>query len=213
MTDVAVTLFIIFLTLVLNEYLWRKKLLHGEAARKFVHILIGMWGAFWPFYLEWAEIVFICALAVAFFGIMRIVPYFKSFYDIKRKSYGDIIGPATIGLLALIQPSVWVFTAAVLHIALADGFAAVIGTKYGWRRQYKILGNIKSIIGTAVFWTVSLGILASGAILAEPGLNGLSLFVLLWLSAGAAYLENISPFGLDNLFVPLLIVAVLQPLQ
>lgn len=213
MADVLLTLVSIFLILLLNEYLWRAKLLRGEAARKFMHILIGVWGAFWPFYMSWGEIRIIGLTAVGFILIMRLTPYFKSVFDVSRKTWGDVIGPGTIVLLTLFEPSVWVYTAAVLHIALADGFAAIAGTKYGKKNQYRIIGNTKSLVGTAVFWMISFGILAAGATFSQVGLQGLTLPLLVWVSAGAAYLENISPYGFDNFFVPMLIFAVLEPLQ
>ena len=213
MIDVLLTLVGIFLVLLLNEYLWRAKILHGEAARKFMHILIGVWGAFWPFYMSWGQIRTIGLVAMGFILFMRLTPYFKSVFDVSRRTWGDVIGPATIVLLTLFEPSVWVFTAAVLHIALADGFAAIAGTKYGKKNQYKIIGNTKSLVGTTVFWIISFSILAAGAMLSQVGLHGLTLPILLWLSAGAAYLENVSPMGFDNLLVPMLIFAVLEPLQ
>lgn len=213
MIDVLLTLVAIFLLLLLNEYLWREKILRGEAARKFMHILIGVWGAFWPFYMTWGQIRVIGLIAVMFILFMRLTPYFKSVFDVGRRTWGDVIGPATIVLLTLFEPSVWVFTAAVLHIAVADGFAAVAGSKYGKKNQYKIIGNTKSLVGTSVFWVISLSILTAGATLSQVGLQGLTLPLLVWVSAGAAYLENISPFGFDNLLVPMFIFAVLEPLQ
>lgn len=207
------TLVIIFVVLVINEFLWREEVLSGEAARKLVHILIGAWAAFWPLYMTWSEVQIIGAIAVAAFVFMRFTPFFKSVFDVERRSWGDIGGPAAIVILATLEPSEWVFVAAILHIALADGFAALLGSKYGKKSQYKVIGNTKSLVGTAVFWLISFAILVTGAAFAETGLSGLSVSLLAWTSAGAAYLENISPFGLDNLTVPLLIVLILEPLQ
>lgn len=213
MFGIVSTLSAVFLVLVLNELLWRKKILKGESARKFIHIIIGIYGAFWPFYLSWQDIQIIGVVALVFILFMRLSGFFNSVYQIKRRSWGDLIGPGTIVLLALLEPSVWVFTAAVLHIALADGFAALVGEKYGQNSRYKILGNTKSVFGTVTFWITSFIILSAGATLATPGLSGLSLPILLGLSATAAYLENISPYGFDNFAVPMLIYLVLQPLQ
>jgi dolichol kinase len=44
-------------------------------------------------------------------------------------------------------------------MSLADGLAAVIGTRYGNRQKYLVLGYTKSVLGTLTFFVVSLGIL------------------------------------------------------
>lgn len=213
MTDVLLTLGVIFLILLLNEYLWRTKILRGEAARKFLHILTGAYVAFWPLYLSWVEIQILALGAILFFMLARFTKFLSSIYAVKRRSWGDLAGPATILILAMLEPSIWVFTAAVLHIAVADGFAALIGNKYGHAKLHRIFGNKKSLIGSLTFWGVSFTILFAGANISDIGLAGLTVPMLIWLSAGAAYLENITPYGFDNLIVPLLIYAVLQPLQ
>jgi phytol kinase len=213
MIDVVSTLAIILMVLLINEHLWRKKIIRGEAARKFIHILTGVFVAFWPLYLSWAQIKFLALGAVLFFLAARYTRVFHGIYEVKRRSWGDLIGPGTIVVLAWLEPSVWVFTAAVLHIALADGFAAVIGAKYGRTRLHKIFGNTKSLVGTLTFWLISFAILFAGANFSDIGLTGLTLPLLLWLSAGAAYVENIAPYGFDNFLVPMLIYVVLEPLQ
>jgi dolichol kinase len=55
----------------------------------------------------------------------------------------------------------------MLHVALADGFAAIIGTKYGRAWAYKVFGQTKTIIGSMTFWVVSLCILGIGLLFAH----------------------------------------------
>lgn len=202
----------VFSILLLNEWLWQNKIIKGELARKFMHISIGTFGAFWPFFMSWHQVRVIALISVLFIILIRTFKIFGSVYDIERKSWGDLIGPVTIGLLAVIEPSTWIFTAAVLHIALADGLAAVIGSKFGKKNSYKIFWNKKSIAGTLTFWIVSFSILAWVLILNPLEFSGLTMTTLLWLPLLAASVENISPFGSDNFFVPLLIFTVLSPL-
>jgi len=213
MFTVLSTLVIIFAVLLVNEYLWMSKRLKGEAARKFVHILIGVWGAFWPFYMDWEAIQIISLLSVIFFLSMRLAPWFQSLYDVKRKSFGDVIAPATIGLLTLVEPNKWIFAAAILHIALADGFAALSGSRFGNNNRYVIFGNTKSVVGSITFWAASFMIIAGALILSPISFTETAIPLLLWLPLAATLLENICPYGLDNLGVPLLIVAVLGSLQ
>lgn len=213
MFSIALSLAGIFAVLLANEYLWRKKALKGETARKFLHIIIGSFVAFWPLYMDWLAIQVLALAATIFFLIMRYTRFFRGVYEVKRRSWGDLIGPATIVVLALLEPSPTVFAAAVLHISLADGFAAVIGSTYGTRSKYKILWNTKSITGTITFWLASFSILVWGMVLNPGEFGDLALPVLLWLPLMTAFLENISPYGFDNLFVPLLVAVILQYLQ
>jgi phytol kinase len=207
------TLAFVFATLLLNEYLWKKKILKGEGSRKFMHILIGSYGAFWPFFLSWNEILFISILAIGFMVFMRTTHIFHSVYSVRRKSMGDFVAPATLGILAIIEPTKLVFAAAVLHIALADGLAAVIGTRYGKKNAYRVLWNKKSIAGTATFIIVSFNILIWLFVRGEVGITPITLPALFIIPFAAAYIENVAPWGSDNLFVPLTVIGLLGTLQ
>jgi len=213
MFQVFATLAIVFVILLLNEYLWKKRILKGEGSRKFLHILIGTFGALWPFYMTYDQISFIAFGAVLFIVIIRNAQLFKSFYSVRRKSWGDLIAPATIGILATLEPSKLVFAAAILHIALADGLAAVIGTKYGERNSYKVLWNKKSVVGTLTFIIMSFNILVWVYVRGSIALTPITLPALLLIPFITAYIENVAPWGSDNLFVPLAVVALLGALQ
>lgn len=213
MLQVLLTLIIVFIILLLNEYFSKKRILKGENSRKFLHILVGSFGAFWPFYMTWNQISFIAFGAVLFIAFIKNAHIFKSFYAVDRKSWGDLIAPATIGILATLEPSKLVFTAAVLHIALADGLAAVIGTRYGKGNSYKVLWNKKSIVGTMTFIIMSFNIMIWVYVRGEIELTAVTLPALLLVPFITAYIENIAPWGSDNLFVPLAVVALLGTLQ
>lgn len=207
------TLAFVFATLLLNEYLWKKRILKGEGSRKFIHILIGSYGAFWPFFMSWRQIQIIALLAVGFIVFMRMTGIFHSVYSVRRKSWGDLVAPGAMGIIALFEPTKLVFTAAVLHIALADGLAAVIGTRYGKSNTYKVLWNKKSVVGTLTFIIISFNILVWLFVRGEIGFTPITLPALFIIPFTAAYIENIAPWGFDNLFVPLTVIALLGTLQ
>jgi phytol kinase len=93
-----------------------------------------------------------------------------------------------------------------MQMSLADGLAAVVGLKYGAKNAYRIAGNKKSIIGTFTFLIVSFTILTIYAL--HFGTIGIP--VILSSAVVATLIENISPFGLDNLLVPLLVALMLH---
>jgi phytol kinase len=194
----------------LNDWLWRKKILRGEFARKFVHITTGVFTATWPFYMEWRQIQIIWLLGVIFIVLGRRYKIFRSVHDVERLSWGDVLGPFTLGALTLFEPHKAVFSAVVLHVAIADGLAAIIGVKYGKNNQYKVMGATKSIAGSLAFLVCSILINLGLYSFSGLGFGPYGLLALLLLSVGAAMVENIAVRGLDNVLVPVYVLAMLE---
>ena len=199
----------IFLLLCFSELGWRKHWLDNEVGRKFVHITVGTFVAFWPFFISWNQIRL---LSVAFLVVVLASDYFKIFHainSVQRPTYGEIFFAVTVGALTFITHSKGVYAAAVLQMSLADGFAAVVGTRFGRDNKYHLLGHTKSVAGTGMFVVTSLAILLGYSVFSAHGLAiGLAIFG----AFVAATLENIGAFGLDNLLVPLFVGALLTRL-
>lgn len=204
------------LTLLLSEFLWRKKILRGERARKFIHIIAGVWIAFWPYYIPLDGIFILGVVMLTLVIYSRLTNLFQAINDVSRRTYGDIFFALGFIICAYFGSSDWVFTISVLLLALADGGAAVVGRYWGKTNQYLVFGNKnlrKSIAGTAAFVclavvSVAIGYLAGGSeVLAE---NMLIAFIGIPLLG--ALLENIMPYGLDNVATPLLATLVLNSL-
>ncbi len=213
MVNAALSVLAAFALLVIGEALWRAKILKAELGRKFIHITVGTFVAFWPFYMSFRQIQLI---AVAFFVVVtasRSLNIFKSIHAIDRKTWGDVLFAIGILLASSITSSKWIFLAAILHLSLADGLAAVIGSNYGKKHQYKVLGFTKSVVGTATFWLVSLLILITVITLGGANYYIVTFTAILLLPLTATAIENIAVYGLDNLFVPLLIVVVLSQMS
>jgi dolichol kinase len=200
---VAVT----FGILVFSEWLARAKQIHAELTRKLVHVAVGSFVAFWPFFLSWGQIQ---ALSLAFFVVVCLsikFNVFRSIHAVKRNMMGELLFAVIIGLLALISSSPWVFMAAMLHLSLADGLAAIVGLGWGDTNGYKVLGHKKSIAGSLAFMVASFCILAVYGLFAQ---STTSFFTLLWLPLVATAAENIAVNGTDNLVMPLLIAVALS---
>jgi phytol kinase len=194
------------LTLLVAEYGYVKGAWHGEGARKFAHIAIGLQAALWPLYLDWFEIRLISiALTIGFIVCMRL-RMFQSLGAVERVSYGEVLFALAIGALTLVTHSPAIYAAAILHLSVADGLAALVGSKYGKRTRYKVLGHTKSIVGSATFFVTSLIILASYGFATGGLMWG-------WTLGGAAVataLENVGVYGLDNIVVPAFVVGLLS---
>jgi phytol kinase len=205
--NLLISTLVIAALLMLNEIWWRINKKRGELSRKFIHILVGTFVAFWPFYLSWSDIRL---TSVAFLVVVLIsvkLKLFKSIHDVNRKTAGEILFAVSVGLITFVTQDKYIYAAAILEMSLADGLAAILGKKYGSRNKYKIWSQHKSITGSAVFLIVSLAILLTYGLLA-PGIHWS--VGLVFIALAATVLENISVYGLDNLVVPVAVAALLR---
>ena len=200
------TVLAVLLILVANELWYRKKAPHDEFSRKFVHITIGSFVAFWPFFLSWRQIQFLSVAFLIAISISKALGIFQAIHSVQRPTWGEIFFAAAVGIIALMTTNKWIYAAALLQMSLADGLAAVIGTKYGGRYKYLVFGHPKSLAGTATFFVVSFTVLI---VFNGNFPNELSLISILGISLFASLLENIFIMGLDNLLVPLFVALIL----
>lgn len=197
---------IVFLILIFAEYLSRYKGVHSELTRKIVHVLVGMFVAFWPFFLSWRQIQVLSVLFLIVVLVSIKLSIFNSIHAVSRNKLGEVLFAVIIGLLAVLSTNQWVFAAAMLHLSLADGLAAVIGLAYGDGNSYRIMGRTKSLAGSLAFFFASLAIMMW--YLAFSGVQP-SAVTVLWLPVIATIAENLSGEGTDNLVIPLLVALVL----
>lgn len=204
--DLVITVAVIFTLLVLNEIWWRKRDVHGEFSRKFIHVSVGSFVAFWPFYLTWSQIEL---LSIAFFVVVALSKYLKLFHaihSVQRPTWGELFFAVSVGTIALLTHNKWIYATSILQMALADGLAAIFGLRFGGRVSYRILGHTKSIVGTLTFFIVSTLVLLEFSHVSHIFLQ---LRWILGISAIASILENIAVLGLDNLLVPVAVALLL----
>jgi len=202
--SIGFAVLVVALLLLCNEWWWHGKK-HGEASRKFVHITVGTFVAFWPLFLSWSQIEFLSLAFVAVVLVSRQFNIFKSIHSVQRSTWGELYFGAAVGLVALITHQPAIYVVALLHMSLADGWAAIIGHKYGGRFTYRVLGTRKSRLGTLTFLVVSLAILVG---FAQQQNIDLGIWLAL-IAGGATILENVAIRGLDNLAIPLFVAVVL----
>lgn len=203
------------LLLILAELLWRQKVLKGEGQRKFLHITGGTYIAFWPWMVSMRTIQLLGAAMLI--GVMinrgsRTKLHFLR--GPKRESYGDVFFALVIMLCALLADVKLFFAVAILHLALADGLAAVVGKNFGKAWRYKVFRQTKTVVGSMTFWFVSLCILGTGMLL-DTSLISFSNYaiLLIFLPPMLTIIENVVGFGLDNIVVPLAVLVALQVAQ
>jgi phytol kinase len=197
----------VFIILVSCELYWRRNQTHGEFSRKFVHVTVGSFVAFWPYFLTANQIKL---LSVAFLIVVVVSKYlgiFQAIHSVQRPTLGEIWFAIVVGVLAFTVPiHPHIYTVALLEMSLADGLAAVVGTRFGNSTKYTVFGHVKSIIGTLTFLFISAVLLIAYAKLTP---HALPYLVITPLVIAATIIENVAVNGLDNLAVPLSIGGIL----
>lgn len=202
----VVSFIFVGLIIIISTILDKKKIISKEGARKFIHIGVSNWWIIAMFYFNNKLFALVPPI---FFIVINYISYkFTIFKAMERegakRDLGTIYFPISLLVLVLITfspgSSPYIGGLGILIMGYGDGLAAVIGKKYG-RHKYNIFNNEKSIEGSITMFVIStvvalviLSIFSPEAILIKS----------LTLGLVAAIIEAISPFGLDNLFVPIL---------
>jgi phytol kinase len=221
-TRLAVLIVVIAILSFVGQQLADKHSKDNESFRKLFHIMHGVTLAGLAFVvpLSWLiglEVVFFISMLATrylvghYSRIIKWVGYFARAYRVGRLSYGEFFFPISVILLVLLSESKWEFAASILILGLADAAAALVGKKYGKRTGYKILGQKKSLMGSAVFYVVTLIVVVAFVQLAEPAIS-VSLLTVLWVTFVITVAENIGVYGTDNLLIPLTAVYLLNAL-
>ncbi len=220
---------ILFVTLVIlvfamaAQWLINKYSRDNELLRKLVHVCHGIGIAILAFIAPFSvllgiEIIFLASMFVArylqeHFSFIPWIKYFGKVYRVGRISYGEFFYPISVIVALFLADSRWEFAAAILILALADSAAAIAGKRFGKSTTYPVLGQKKSLVGSAAFYVVSYAIigvfiLISGAdVSSEIGLGS-----LLWVTLALTITENLGVYGSDNLLIPVVAVVLLNRL-
>lgn len=202
------TVLVVLALLLLNEWWWRRHPQATELSRKFIHITVGSFVAFWPFFLTWTEIIILSGAFLVGVLVSKFFKVFQAIHSVQRPTWGELFFALAVGIIAFVTDVKEIYTVALLQMSLADGLAAVIGMRFGTGTRYTVFGSTKSIVGTATFFVVSLGLLI-GCVALTPLVAPLP--YLLAVAAATTLFENVGVFGLDNLFVPLMVAFAMGP--
>jgi len=210
------SLVLVFGIILLSQLLVKLFHLTKEESRKLVHIGVSNW---WLVAMlafdswQWAIIP-----AVIFIVLNLISWYTGAFSAMERQprnphNLGTVYFPISLSILVILtwhdspvfaEAAPYIGGLGILAMGYGDGLAALVGTRSG-RRKYNILGTTKSLEGSLAMFIGSL----------------VPIFILLMLGAQLGFLpalayavalatlatlvEAITPWGLDNLTVPLII--------
>jgi phytol kinase len=203
-----------FIVLLLaSTYLATKRIVSNEEIRKFVHIISGGYFSIVAVAFDLQTTFYLACIVLAALLISRSINLFGYLHKINRKSYGDILYVFTIGIMALMIGQTWVFVTSVMFMAIADAAAAVVGSRWGDNRLllYRpYYGLKKSWPGTLAFMISGYVILIVAFLIQGVVYDNAMLYVLVGLPLSTAFIELFSPWGLDNVTVPVFVAIALQ---
>ncbi len=173
----------------------------AEISRKFVHVATCLMIAAFPLFgIGYRELMLIVAGSFIAIAALRNTVLLRAIMAVERKSYGDLMLPLSVLVIAAANFAYPAMLGAYLVLGISDALASLIGRAYG-RRRYTTFGHAKSYVGSAAFFLSAWAILMSTALYA--GLSPVAaLSTGLGVAAVLTLVEACSHQGVDNLFVP-----------
>ena len=176
-----------------------------DLSRKILHIMVGNIAFLLPiFQTRWIMAFLAAGPFILFTFLMSPYSPIKSMRGSTSKA-GHGMGLVYYAIAWTVLAYVFfdhkvIIAIGILAMSYGDGFASVIGSRFG-KHKFNIWGDEKSIIGSFsmfifTFITIIIALLYYGI-----SING-RLLILFYIALVATCVEAFSPKGLDNLSVP-----------
>jgi len=181
-----------------------------EVNRKIVHILTGILVFLSPLFFTHAAPLVVLGVIFTIINAVGLFTGSLKGMDSERKSYGTIFFPVSFIILVL---ACWpgnriVIMTSILVMGIADALAAIVGESVRHPHTYNLIGEKKSLEGSA-----AMGLATAVIVTATLGMAGkvdgiyIGFANIIWIAAVCALfvtaLESLSIAGSDNLNVPL----------
>lgn len=169
-------------------------------SRKFLHIMVGNIAFLLPFFESRIVMTFLAAFPFVILTFL-MTPYSPMKIRSRTTQSGHALGLfyysiAWTILAFFLFERCDAISIGIIAMSYGDGFASIIGTRYG-RRKYKIFGASKSLEGSFAMFTATLAMFLLVSLYYSREITAF----LIPLAIFATFLEAITPKGLDNLSV------------
>jgi phytol kinase len=208
---VALVLAFVYVSVILalEEGLRRGLKLSVEFTRKFVHVGVGMIAfLIVVIFHEWyfAVIPPLVFIAVNYVSYRRNI--FLGMETGEKGQLGTVYFPISFSILI---PLLWsrpaLLVAALMPLTWGDAFAAILGKRFG-THKFTVFGRTRSVEGSLAMFVFSFAAtFCALVVFGQPVGTGLLLAFVTALVA--TIVEAVSPWGIDNLTVPLVSAGVL----
>ena len=174
------------------EVLSRRFSLPAEYIRRISHISAAIFVAFFSLYLSAPFLLIILTIFILIMLLSRFLKIFNHIHSVARRTIGEELLP--LGFIAtylISNGETAIFIPAVLVVGLADPITGIVVQKYK-----------NNVFGIFTFMVVTIAILLLSSKLSPLAIIVISLLV--------AITERLSPYGSDNLSIPVLTTLLLR---
>jgi dolichol kinase len=191
-----------------TEVLYHKKYLQVEYTRKIAHFGTGFLTFLFPIYLDshWWVLLLCSSFAILLLTSLKF-GFLKSINAVDRVTYGSLYYPLSVYICFLVYyysgKSLPTFYLPIAMLAICDPLAALFGKRWPIG-PYSIGGNKKSLMGSSAFF-ISAVLLCASFLPAET----FTWFHFMGIALVATLFEAASNKGIDNLFIPTSVSALL----
>ena len=179
---------------------------HPELSRKILHIMVGNIAFILPIFQTREIMAFIAAGPFIFFTFL-MSPY-TPIKSIRGKTSGAGHGMGLVYysitwtvLAYLFFDNMVVIAIGILAMSYGDGFASIIGFKYG-KKKYNIFDDQKSYVGSIAMFVITFITIIIAILYYEITITFILLLILAFIALISALVEGLTPRGFDNLTVP-----------
>ena len=200
---VALVYIYVAILLIVTEKLLEK---YPEISRKVLHIMVGNVAFLLPIFQTKEIMAFVAAGPFILFTFL-MSPYtpIKSIRG-KTSAAGHGMGLVYFSITWTILAYIFfdhmvIIAIGILAMSYGDGFASIIGLKFG-KTKYKAFGDKKSYIGSFAMFAFTFITTIVAVLYYGISITSTILLVLLFIALASAIVEGLTPKGLDNLSVP-----------
>ncbi len=203
LVGVALVYIYVAILLVITEKLLDK---YPEFSRKILHIMVGNIAFILPIFETKEIMVFIAAGPFIFFTFLMSphtpIKSIRGKTSAAGHGMGLVYYSITWTILAyLFFDNMVVVAIGILAMSYGDGFASIIGLKYG-KKKYKIFGDEKSYAGSIAMFVITFTAIVIAIFYYGISVTTYLLLILAFIALIAALIEGLTPRGFDNLSVP-----------
>ena len=204
---VAVVYLYVAILLIITEKILDK---YPEISRKILHIMVGNIAFLLPIFVTREIMAFVAAAPfILLTFLMSPRTPIKSIRG-KTSAAGHGMGLVYYSITWTILAYVFfnnmvVIVIGILAMSYGDGFASIIGVKFG-QKKYNVFGEEKSYIGSFAMFVFTFITMIIALLYYEISITFYVLLALAFIALIASIVEGLTPKGLDNLTVPFIAV-------
>jgi dolichol kinase len=185
---------------------------HPEFSRKFLHIMTGNIAFLLPIFMTREIMAFVAAAPFILLTFLMSphtpIKKIRGRTSTAGHGMGLVYYSITWTILAYVFfEDMVVIAIAILAMSYGDGFASVIGIKYG-KKKYNVFGDEKSYIGSFSMFIFTFITTIVALLYYSIPITNFVIIVLLFIAFVAAIVEGLTPKGLDNLTVPFVAIFI-----